>query len=100
MMEWLSKWVEEIVAGVVVLFVGTLGWLFKRSVGRIDSLEAQLARKVDTEYYEECRRRQDERIETFRLNVREDIINLHNKIDANHKENTERLDKIILAVNK
>lgn len=87
-------------AGVVVTLIGVLwGVVNKRheaANARIEALDARIdALAIGKMDREEA----DKRIEVLAQKTREDIINLHSKIDAGQKETRDRLDRILERLN-
>lgn len=88
------KLIDIIIGGAAVLFTGLWGllaWNGNRLVNRVDKHDTRLDEKVDrTEY--------NQTIESIRTDIKESFNKVSDKIDATHREQNERLDRLTESV--
>lgn len=86
-MEW-----KDIAQYVWVLFVTVFGFMLKAGSNKLNALDKD---KLDKHDYEIDRHEFRDDMRQLSIRVREDVKDLHKKIESGQKENREQLGKIL-----
>lgn len=106
---------DKIVTAVIGLLLTIIGFFIKGRDQKlkevVDQMNLLALQKVDKDVLESHEREQSHKFELLQSKLRDDVINLHEKIevgnrdlnqkiDINQRDTNNRLDRILEAVNK